>query len=215
MQGKAGLWFRRALGVCLLLGAWQLASLFFPPLVVPPIAQVLSTLVRLMTQSDFGATIGTTILRLIAGLAIGVGVGAVLGLLFGLCPKIEDVGTPLIHVLQAIPPVCWVVLALVWFGFNGKPCVFIVATATVPTVVINLSHGVRSVDPQLLEMARLYQFSRWKMLRHGSWQLWERFLLQTAESEEPSPRPGSTSSPMPSLPGRCCWYWDAISHKDC
>ena len=94
------------------------------------------------------------------------GVGAVLGLLFGLCPKIEDVGTPLIHVLQAIPPVCWVVLALVWFGFNGKPCVFIVATATVPTVVINLSHGVRSVDPQLLEMARLYQFSRWKMLRH-------------------------------------------------
>ena len=90
----------------------------------------------------------------------------VLGLLFGLCPKIEDVGTPLIHVLQAIPPVCWVVLALVWFGFNGKPCVFIVATATVPTVVINLSHGVRSVDPQLLEMARLYQFSRWKMLRH-------------------------------------------------
>ena len=166
MQGKAGLWFRRASGVCLLLGAWQLASLFFPPLVVPPIAQVLSTLFRLMTQSDFGATIGTTILRLIAGLAIGVGVGAVLGLLFGLCPKIEDVGTPLIHVLQAIPPVCWVVLALVWFGFNGKPCVFIVATATVPTVVINLSHGVRSVDPQLLEMARLYQFSRWKMLRH-------------------------------------------------
>ena len=32
MQGKAGLWFRRASGVCLLLGAWQLASLFFPPL---------------------------------------------------------------------------------------------------------------------------------------------------------------------------------------
>ena len=122
MQGKAGLWFRRASGVCLLLGAWQLASLFFPPLVVPPIAQVLSTLVRLMTQSDFGATIGTTILRLIAGLAIGVGVGAVLGLLFGLCPKIEDVGTPLIHVLQAIPPVCWVVLALVWFGFIGSLC---------------------------------------------------------------------------------------------
>lgn len=81
MQGKAGLWFRRASGVCLLLGAWQLASLFFPPLVVPPIAQVLSTLVRLMTQSDFGATIGTTILRLIAGLAIGVA----LALFWGCC----------------------------------------------------------------------------------------------------------------------------------
>lgn len=89
-----------------------------------------------------------------------------LGLLFGLYPKLEDVGTPLIHVLQSVPPVCWVVLALVWFGFNGRPCIFIVATATVPTVVINLSHGVRGVDRQLLEMARLYRFSRWKTLRH-------------------------------------------------
>ena len=53
-----------------------------------------------------------------------------------------------------------------WFGFNGRPCVFIVATATIPTVVINLCHGVRSVDRDLLEMARLYRFSRWKTLRH-------------------------------------------------
>jgi len=49
---------------------------------------------------------------------------------------------------------------------NGWPCVFIVATSTIPTVVINLSHGVRSVDPELLEMARLYRFSRRKILLH-------------------------------------------------
>lgn len=53
-----------------------------------------------------------------------------------------------------------------WFGFNGRPCVFIVAAATIPTVVINLCHGVRSVDRDLLEMARLYRFSRWKALWH-------------------------------------------------
>ncbi|CUO18547.1 Putative aliphatic sulfonates transport permease protein ssuC [Flavonifractor plautii] len=92
--------------------------------------------------------------------------GSILGLLFGLCPKLEDVGAPFIHVLQSVPPVCWVVLALVWFGFNGWPCVFIVAASTIPTVVINLSHGVRGVDPELLEMARLYRFSRRKVLLH-------------------------------------------------
>ena len=162
MRAKAGLWLRRALGVGLLLGAWQLASLYFPPLVVPPIPQVVATLVNLFQEPDFWPTVGTTLLRLAAGLAIGIGAGGVLGLIFGLCPKLEDVGTPMIHVLQSVPPVCWVVLALVWFGFNGLPCIFIVATATVPTVVINLSHGVRSVDRELLEMAKLYRFSHWK-----------------------------------------------------
>lgn len=166
MRAEAGLWLRRALGVGLLLGLWQLAALFFPPLVVPPIPQVAATLAELIREPDFWPTVGTTLLRLVTGLGIGIAAGAVLGLLFGLYPKLEDVGTPLIHVLQSVPPVCWVVLALVWFGFNGRPCIFIVATATVPTVVINLSHGVRGVDRQLLEMARLYRFSRWKTLRH-------------------------------------------------
>ena len=161
MRAEAGLWLRRTLGVGLLLGLWQLAALFFPPLVVPPIPQVAATLAELIREPDFWPTVGTTLLRLVTGLGIGIAAGAVLGLLFGLYPKLEDVGTPLIHVLQSVPPVCWVVLALVWFGFNGRPCIFIVATATVPTVVINLSHGVRGVDRQLLEMARLYRFSRW------------------------------------------------------
>ena len=156
MRAEAVLWLRRALGVGLLLGLWQLAALFFPPLVVPPIPQVAATLAELIREPDFWPTVGTTLLRLVTGLGIGITAGAVLGLLFGLYPKLEDVGTPLIHVLQSVPPVCWVVLALVWFGFNGRPCIFIVATATVPTVVINLSHGVRGVDRQLLEMARLY-----------------------------------------------------------
>lgn len=166
MQDKIGLRLRRTLGVGLLLGIWQLACLFFPPLVVPSISSVLSALVRLMTDADFLPTMGTTLLRLIVGLGIGTVLGTVLGLLFGLFPKLDDVGTPLIHVLQAVPPVCWVVLALVWFGFNGKPSIFIVVTSTVPTVIINLSHGVRSIDPDLLEMARLYRFSKWKILRH-------------------------------------------------
>ena len=165
MRAKAGLWLRRALGVGLLLGAWQLASLHFPPLVVPPIPQVAATLVHLFQEPDFWPTVGTTLLRLAAGLAIGIGAGGVLGLIFGLCPKLEDVGTPMIHVLQSVPPVCWVVLALVWFGFNGRPCIFIVATATVPTVVINLSHGVRGVDRQLLEMARVFRVPVSRQLR--------------------------------------------------
>ena len=155
-----------ALGVGLLLGVWQLASLCFSPLVLPPVPQVAGTLAWLIREPDFWPTVGTTLLRLALGLGIGIAVGSILGLLFGLCPKLEDVGAPFIHVLQSVPPVCWVVLALVWFGFNGWPCVFIVAASTIPTVVINLSHGVRGVDPELLEMARLYRFSRRKVLLH-------------------------------------------------
>ena len=119
-----------------------------------------------MGQSDFLPIVGTTIFRLICGLGIGILIGAVVGLLCGLFKTLETVLSPFIGILQAMPPVCWVVLALVWFGFNGKPCIFIVATATIPTMVINLASGIRSVDPELLEMARLFHFSKPKILKH-------------------------------------------------
>lgn len=80
--------------------------------------------------------------------------------------KGEEIFYPFISMLQSVPPVCWVVMALVWFGFNGKPCIFIVATASIPTMVINLSGGVRNIDPQLLQMAQLYHFGHRKTLRH-------------------------------------------------
>ena len=126
-----------------------------------------ATLAELIREPDFWPTVGTTLLRLVTAWGSRIAAGAVLGLLFGLYPKLEDVGTPLIHVLQSVPP------GLLGGAGSGlvrlqrtAPCIFIVATATVPTVVINLSHGVRGVDRQLLEMARLYRFSRWKTLRH-------------------------------------------------
>ena len=86
MRAEAGLWLRRTLGVGLLLGLWQLAALFFPPLVVPPIPQVAATLAELIREPDFWPTVGTTLLRLVTGLGIGIAAGAVLGLLFGLYP---------------------------------------------------------------------------------------------------------------------------------
>ena len=150
----------QCLGILAILFVWQVATLFFPPLVVPPIGTVLETLLRVAASDGFLPIVGTTVFRLLAGLAIGIAIGAIVGLLSGLSDKWRDSFSPLISVFQSVPPVCWVVLALVWFGFNGKPCIFIVAAASMPTVAINISHGVRSIDKDLLEMARLYDFSR-------------------------------------------------------
>ena len=161
-----GTWGRRLISAALILGLWQLATLFFPPLVVPPISKVLLRLWEIVTGESFLPTVLRTLWRLATGLGIGITLGSLLGLLCGLSRAAEDIMLPMVSVFQSVPPVCWVVMALVWFGFNGKPCIFIVATATIPTMVINLCHGVRGIDPELLEMARLYRFSRGKTLRH-------------------------------------------------
>lgn len=167
MQDKrAASALRHILPVLLFLLVWQIASYFVSPLVLPSVPSVARRLLEIIASDKFLPTVCTTLFRLLLGLGIGIAVGSLLGLLSGLIPSVEAMLAPFIGMLQAMPPVCWVVLALVWFGFNGKPCIFIVATATIPTMVINLSSGIRSVDPELVEMAQMFHFSKGKILRH-------------------------------------------------
>lgn len=145
---------------------WKLLTLYFSPLVVPTISSVAKCLLDILTDKKQLSMIFLTILRLCAGLSLGVAAGLVTGILMGKYKHIYGLAKPLIGLLQTVPPVSWVVLALVWFGFNGKPTVFIVVTATLPVIAINVSEGIHNVDPHLLEMARLFQFTQVKQFRY-------------------------------------------------
>ena len=160
------IWLERVTVTVIFILLWQLLTLFFPPVVVPGVDLVAAKMAQILTDAEGWAAILLTARRLALGLFLGIGFGAVFGILFGTFPRVERIFSPLIRILQTVPPVCWVVLALVWFGFNDKPCIFIVITSTLPTVTINLAQGVRQIDRKLIEMAKMYQFSNWQTFRH-------------------------------------------------
>lgn len=150
----------------LVLLVWKVLSLHFSPMVVPTIESVWHCIGMILTDAASLRMIGITCIRLCVGLSIGISMGLVLGIAMGVCRHIYGIAMPLIGLLQTVPPVSWVVLALVWFGFNGKPAVFIVVTATLPVIAINVSEGIHNVDQKLLEMASLYRLPFWKKLIH-------------------------------------------------
>lgn len=156
-------------GICAFLfvmAVWNLLTLYFPPMVVPRIGSVASCLLTISTSMKLRGMILLTVGRLAAGLSMGVALGLAIGVLMGNFRHIRGILMPLIGVLQTVPPVSWVVLALVWLGFNGKPVIFIVVTTTLPVIAIHVSEGIQNVDPGLLEMARLYRFSVKKQFLH-------------------------------------------------
>ncbi|WP_333652537.1 ABC transporter permease [Lacrimispora sp.] len=156
--------FLLAMGI--ILAVWQLLTLFFPPLVLPGIKSVVIRLKEIFSTPVFYKMIGLTMERMALGLSAGVGAGLCLGLLMGAVGRLRRLFMPIIGILQTVPPVSWVVLALVWFGFNGRPVMFIIVISTIPVIAISVCEGVTRIDPKLLQMAFLYHFSRKKTLRH-------------------------------------------------
>jgi NitT/TauT family transport system permease protein len=88
-----------------------------------------------------------TMRRLLIGYAVGIVIGLPLGLVTARWNLFEDtIGTMALG-LQTLPSVCWVPLALLWFGQTEAAMLFVVVMGTLWSVVIATDTGVRHVPP--------------------------------------------------------------------
>jgi NitT/TauT family transport system permease protein len=103
-----------------------------------------------------------SLIRVALGFAIAVVVGIPLGVLSGrlrLCQRL--LSTP-VNALRAVPGICWLPLALVWFGIGLKTTVFLVALAAFFPIYLNTASGIRQVNPILLEAGAMMGIRRFR-----------------------------------------------------
>jgi NitT/TauT family transport system permease protein len=95
-----------------------------------------------------------TLKRLLIGYAAGVIIGLPLGLLTSTSRTLEDTIGALALGLQTLPSVCWVPLALIWFGQTEGAMLFVVVMGTVWSVIIATDNGARNIPPIYARAAR-------------------------------------------------------------
>ena len=153
------------------LGVWQLAALLVDrqvngkgnELLLPYPATVFSSLVRLMGKGEFFLIVFSSLGRILLGLILGAAVGSLLAVLTCRSHWADQLLSPAIRVVRAAPVASFILLVVLWTDKNFVPVV-IAALMVVPVMWGNLSRGIRETDPQLLELARAYRFSRWKTI---------------------------------------------------
>ena len=96
-----------------MLALWQVLSLAYPPLVVPPISAVGKILARILSAPDLLHEAAKTLGRLGAGLFFGVASGCLVGYVCGVCKTCRELCKPVLGVLQVVPPVALLVLAII------------------------------------------------------------------------------------------------------
>ena len=118
--------------------------------------------------SGFGLMAADTeisFLRAIAGFVVGGGVGLALGLANGLSKLSENLTNSALQMIRNVPHLALIPLVIVWFGIDEGAKLFLVALGVFFPLYVNTLHGVRSVDPQLIEMARSYGMSNGALFR--------------------------------------------------
>lgn len=124
-----------------------------------------------VVEALFWRCVGMSLVRTALAYLIGVGMGCMLAVLCYLSPLADDIFRPALSVIRATPVASFIILALVWLSASNVPIMSGVLMVT-PVVFANLREGFASTDVRLLEMARMFGWSRLKT--------WIRVIVPTA-----------------------------------
>jgi NitT/TauT family transport system permease protein len=139
-----------------LVGLWKVATTLggWSPVLLPPPENVAEYLWGALNDGSLVEATAVTLKRLLIGYAIGIIIGMPVGLLISTSEFFQDTIGALALGLQTLPSVCWIPLALLWFGQTEGAMLFVVTMGTVGSVVIATSNGVRSISPIYSRVAR-------------------------------------------------------------
>ncbi len=142
----------------LLLSAWQACSMLalFPPFLVPPPASVARAFVALLASGDLAKHLAVSFGRVVAGFTLAFLFAFPLGIVSGRSPRLQRVTAPLFEFFRHIPPIATIPLLILWFGIGELPKLAVIVMATFFPVFLNTEHGIRTVDPKLIEVGRVF-----------------------------------------------------------
>jgi sulfonate transport system permease protein len=150
------------------LATWEIASRsgWLSIRVLPEPWAVLSAFWSLLRSGELWQHVVVSSGRALAGLAVGGGLGLLLGLLTGTFRSAETLLDSTLQMVRNIPALALIPLVILWFGIDETAKLFLVSEGVFFPVYLNTFHGIRSVDPGLIEMARSYGLSGWPLYRH-------------------------------------------------
>jgi sulfonate transport system permease protein len=150
-----------------LVALWQIASSlgWLSTRILPAPVEVVAAAWKLAVSGELWTHVKVSAARALAGLAVGGSLGLAAGLLTGSFRFFETLLDSTIQMVRNIPALALIPLVILWFGIDETAKLFLISVSVFFPIYLNTFHGIRNVDPGLIEMGRTYGLSRWQLYR--------------------------------------------------
>ncbi|MDO5633183.1 MAG: ABC transporter permease subunit [Paracoccus sp. (in: a-proteobacteria)] len=140
----------------LLAAAWQAGHEAYGPFILTSPLDTVAAAARLAQDPASWAVAGLTLQRAVTGFALVGAIGVALGLAAGYSPATLRLLQPLITVLMGVPPIAWIVLAMIWFGGSDATVRMVIVVSALPVVFLGAAQGIATRDRGLDRMAQAF-----------------------------------------------------------
>ena len=138
----------------MLIAIWAAASKAAHSFLFPTPGEVAHSLATGIANGQLPRAMLLSIERLAVGYGLSLVGGVIIGFALARSAALRDTLGSLVLGLQAIPSVCWLPMALLWFGLNDRAILVVVVLGSLLSVTIATESAVRNVSPLYIRAAR-------------------------------------------------------------
>lgn len=139
-----------------LIGIWATVAGHgpWPPYLLPGPADVGQALYWGVVEGQYLQATLNSLSRLVQGYAIALVIGLLVGASIAAHSIVRDTVGSLMVGLQALPSVCWLPIAILWFGLSEHAIIFVVVMGSLFSIALSVEMGIRHAPPLLIDGAR-------------------------------------------------------------
>ena len=139
-----------------LLVLWELISRsgIWPDYLFPGPVAVSQALISGLRKGLYLQGVWVSLQRIVIGYGISVIIGVAMGALIARNKLVEDTVGSLVIGLHALPSVCWLPLAILWFGLNERAVGFVVVMGSLFSIILGVRDGIKNTPPVYVKAAR-------------------------------------------------------------
>ncbi len=133
--------------------AWEAVARFggFPPYLFPPLKDIALTFRDGLVSGAYGISVLLSLKRLVLGYVLALAVGTLTGVAIARVKLVENTLGVFVTALGSMPSICWLPLALLWFGLGDGAILFVVFMGAIGACTLGVADAIRQVPPILLQ----------------------------------------------------------------
>ncbi|SHH51147.1 ABC transporter permease [Thermosipho atlanticus] len=154
-------------GILIFIITWGVLSfLINSPFVLPTPIQVGKVFIEIIQTKILWTSLLSSIYKGIIALFLTIILGFIFGFFMGICDMCFELLRPIFAVFQTVPVISWLVLVIFLWGISSKGPIFITVLSLLPNTTFAVAYGVRNTDKSLLEMAKVFNVSKKKIIKN-------------------------------------------------
>ena len=164
------------------LAVWQGLSVYLNSNTLPTPETVAKVFWLACVTGQLPFHLGVTLLRLVVSFIIAMLLGCAIGIVLGRNKKLDAFFDNWLVIFLNVPALVTIILCYVWFGLVESAAILAVVINKLPNVIVPIREGTRTLDQDLLDMARCFHFSKRKTLVHVIWPQLHPFVMGATRS---------------------------------